>query len=220
VCTAIPGLRVYLHEQTTARGTWEADADGLHRAGEEGDREVKRYQIIYADPPWNFRVWSKNIGKGGRCPDKHYKTMDLEDIKKFNIPADDTCSLFMWVTYPMLQEGLELLKAWGFVYRTTAFTWAKLNPSGVGYSMGLGYWTRANPEICILGTKGKPKRINAGVRNLVVSPRRKHSQKPDEIKEMIVKLMGDIPRIELFARQKTEGWDVWGNEVESDIELV
>jgi N6-adenosine-specific RNA methylase IME4 len=173
----------------------------------------KKYQIIYADPPWNFKVWSKNTGKGGRCPDKHYPTMSLDEIKNLPVPSDNNCALFIWVTYPMLQEGFETIKAWGFSYRTVAFTWAKLNPKGLGFSIGLGYWTRANPEICLLATRGTIKRIDKSIPNLLVSPRREHSRKPDEIRDRIVKLVGDLPRIELFARQKTEGWDVWGNEV-------
>ena len=98
--------------------------------------------------------------------------------------------------------------------------WVKMNKKSQDtYFMGQGRWTRANPEICILATKGNPKRISAGVRQLVTSPIREHSRKPDEVKDRILALVGDLPRIELFARQKTEGWDVWGNEVESDIEL-
>jgi N6-adenosine-specific RNA methylase IME4 len=178
---------------------------------------MKKYQIIYADPPWSFKVWSN---KGlGRSP--KYQVMNKQDIQNLPIQliADTNCILFLWVTYPCLEEGIELIKKWGFKYKTVGFTWAKTNKSCVGYSIGLGYWTRANPEICLLATKGKPIRINKSVRNLVVSQREYHSKKPDKIKDEIVKLMGDLPRIELFARQKTEGWDVWGNEVESDIDL-
>jgi len=181
---------------------------------------MKKYNIIYADPPWNFKVWSKNIGKYGRCPDKHYKTMNLEDIKNIEVPSDDNCALFLWVTYPMLQEGFELIDAWGFSYRTCAFTWVKSTKDGKGFPIGLGYWTRANPEICLLATKGRILRVSKGVPNLVISPRREHSRKPDEIRDKIVELVGDLPRVELFARQKVDGWDVWGNEVESDIELL
>ena len=178
----------------------------------------KKYQIIYADPPWSYKVWSK---KGlGRSAESHYKTMNKQDIQNLKVPADDTCTLFLWVTAPCLVEGIELCKAWGFEYKSCAFVWVKMNKKSQDtYFMGQGRWTRANPEICILATKGNPKRISAGVRQLVTSPIREHSQKPDEVKDRIIQLVGNLPRIELFARQKTEGWDVFGNEVESDITL-
>jgi len=180
---------------------------------------MKKYNIIYADPPWKFKVWSKNLGKNGRCPDKHYSTMTIDDIKNLSIPSAENCVLFLWVTFPMLPEGLDVISSWGFTYRTCAFTWAKSTLDGSKFPIGLGYWTRANPEICLLATKGRIIRVNKGVRNLVISPRREHSRKPDEIRKYIVDLVGDLPRIELFAREKIDGWDAWGNEVESDIEL-
>ena len=114
---------------------------------------------------------------------------------------------------PLLQEGLETIKKWNFVYKTCAFNWVKKNKRTDSYFWGLGYWTRANAELCLLATKGKPKRINAGVHSVIDTPIEKHSKKPDEVKRRIVELMGDLSRIELFARQKTDGWDVWGNEV-------
>jgi N6-adenosine-specific RNA methylase IME4 len=128
--------------------------------------------------------------------------------------------LFLWVTYPMLKEALAVIEAWGFTYKSVAFTWCKLNPSGKGYHFGLGYWTRGNPEICLLATKGHPRRQSRTVPNLVTSLRREHSRKPDEVRERIVALCGDLPRVELFAREKTPGWSAWGNEVDSDITLA
>ena len=112
-----------------------------------------------------------------------------------------------------------MIKAWGFRYKTVAFVWLKLNQGGQGWFFGLGFWTRGNAEICLLATKGKPKRISNRVHQLIISPLRKHSQKPDEAREKIIQLVGDLPRIELFARQKIEGWDVWGNEVDCDIDI-
>ncbi len=147
------------------------------------------------------------------------------------MPADDICSLpvadiaednsvlFLWVTFPNLQESFRVIEAWGFEYRTVAFVWVKRNKKAMNWFMGLGYWTRANAEICLLAVKGKPKRVSKSVRQIIDSPIERHSKKPDETRERIVDLMGDLPRIELFARQKTDGWDVWGNEVESDIKL-
>lgn len=179
----------------------------------------KKYHIIYADPAWTFKVYS-NKGKG-RSAENHYTISSLEDMKKLeveNISANN-CMLFMWATYPNLRQAFELIDAWGFEYKTVAFTWVKKNKVADSFFMGLGYWTRANPEICLLATKGKPKRISKSVRNLVVSKIDSHSKKPDEVRNRIKKLCGDISRIELFARQKTEGWDVWGNEVECDVDL-
>lgn len=118
----------------------------------------------------------------------------------------------MWATFPMLQEALDLIEAWGFTYKTIAFNWVKQNKSGNGIFWGLGNWTRSNSEICLLAVKGKPKRISAGVHSVVLSPIQRHSQKPDEVRQRIVELMGDLPRIELFARSGAEGWDCWGNE--------
>ena len=113
----------------------------------------------------------------------------------------------------MLREALKVIEAWGFTYKSIAFQWVKQNRSGNGYFFGLGRWTRGNTEPCLLAVKGKPKRISAGVGQLVFSPLRKHSQKPDEVRDRIVELMGDLPRIELFARETAPGWDSWGNEV-------
>jgi len=152
-----------------------------------------------------------------------YKTMTLQDIK--NLPvnnlADINCILFMWVTFPLLQEGLEVIEAWGFKYKTLGFSWIKTNPKNGKPFFGVGYYAKSNCEVCLMGTKGKvhPMVISNKVSSVVISPRREHSRKPQEVREKIVELFGDIPRVELFAREKIEGWDVWGNEVISDIKL-
>ena len=182
---------------------------------------AKRFDVIYADPPWTFRTWS-NEGKD-RSPEKHYDCMSLADIRALPVSdiAADNCALFLWVTDPLLPEGLKLMEAWGFKFKTIAFVWAKLNKSAPpmlwterDFFTGLGYWTRANPELCLLGTRGKPKRVSKAVRRLVVSPRREHSRKPDEIAEKIDDLMGrDTSKIELFARTARAGWTTWGNDV-------
>ena len=147
--------------------------------------------------------------------------MKLSELKKLPVAdiADDNCAIFMWVTLPMLKEGLDLLISWGFCYKTTAFVWNKIYANGKPYC-GMGYWTRSASEICILGFKGKLERQNANVYQVITAPVTKHSEKPSEVRDRIVELMGDLPRIELFARQNTTGWDVWGNEVESDINLA
>lgn len=126
----------------------------------------------------------------------------------------------MWAVSPQLPEALEVMKAWGFKYKTVAFCWSKVTNTGKQVS-NLGRWTMGNVEICLLGVKGTPNsmRIDKTIKQLVVAERTKHSKKPDEVRNRIVKLLGDRPRIELFARTKTEGWDVWGNEIQNDIEL-
>lgn len=139
------------------------------------------------------------------------KDSDIYALPVNEIAADD-CVLFLWATYPKLPEALKTIRAWGFTYKTIGFQWVKQNRTGTGYFFGLGRWTRGNTEPCLIAVKGKPKRANAAVSQLVVSPLRRHSQKPDEVRERIVDLMGDLPRIELFARTAAEGWDCWGNE--------
>lgn len=177
----------------------------------------KKYNIILADPAWSYQ--DKNCN--GNC-ESHYNTMNIKDI--CNLPVQNIlekdCVLFMWVTYPMLKEGLQVMESWGFKYKTIGFQWIKQNKSGNGYFFGLGRWTRGNSECCLIGVKGKPKRINNGVSQLVFSPLREHSHKPDEVRDKIVTLMGDLPRIELFARQNVEGWDCWGLEAPEDEKEV
>lgn len=180
---------------------------------------MKKYSIIYADPPWHYETYSK---KGqGRSAESHYPTMSLEDIKSLPVSkiAEKDCALFLWTTFPCLQEALQVIEAWGFRYKTVAFVWIKQNRKSDSLFWGMGYWTRANAEFCILATKGHPKRVNPGIHQVIMSHIEEHSKKPDEARNRIVQLMGDVPRIELFARQSPKGWDVWGNEVSSDIVL-
>lgn len=170
----------------------------------------KKYSVIYADPPWSYR------NKGTRASaDKHYPTMSISEIKSLQVSeiADETCVLFLWATFPMLQEAMDTVEQWGFEYKTVAFVWVKENKRSPGWFWGLGNWTRANAEICLLATKGKPNRVSASVHSLICTPIGKHSEKPKEARERIVQLIGDVPRIELFARERTQGWDAWGNEV-------
>ena len=177
-----------------------------------------KYQIIYADPPWNSNSQFGRDKKKGN--EQHYPLMTLEDIKNLSIKdiSADNCVLLLWIVDTQLFEAKEVIEAWGFTYKTVAFTWAKLTVTGKDH-FGVGMWTRKNPEMCLLATKGKPKRVSAGVRQLQHHKKREHSRKPDEIRDEIVRLCGDLPRVELFCRHPKEGWDVWGNEVESDIIL-
>jgi N6-adenosine-specific RNA methylase IME4 len=176
----------------------------------------KKYKIIYADPPWAFKVWS-NKGKE-KSPEQHYNVMSRNDILDMPVAdlADNTGSvLFLWVTFPMLELGIKTMETWGFTYKTCAFTWVKLNKKQPTPFVGLGYYTRANAEICLLGTRGKVlPRQSKSVQQVILSPIREHSRKPEEARDRIVELFGDVPRIELFAREKTPGWDVWGDEVD------
>jgi len=172
----------------------------------------KQYGVIYADPPWYFKTYS-NKGKD-RSPEKHYPCLSLADIISLPVSklAKDDAVLLMWVVDPLLDQAFKVIDAWGFKYKTVGFTWAKTNKDKMGFFTGLGYWTRANPEMCLLATKGKPKRKSMSVKQLVVKERGRHSQKPLLHKE--IEALVDGPYIELFARQKPyENWDYWGNEV-------
>lgn len=194
----------------------------------KGGLGAGRYKYIYADPPWRFKNWSmkelvtrgeKWARKNGRSPYPVMKTEDIASMPVSDLAAKDSV-LFLWATYPKLKDGLEVMEGWGFSFKTVGFTWTKLNPSGVGFHFGLGYWTRQNPELVLLGTKGKPKRVDNTVPNLVIHPRGEHSRKPDEVAKRIVKLMGDLPRLELFARRRMDGWDAWGNEIECSSDAI
>jgi len=173
----------------------------------------KKYNIIYADPAWSFKTYSDK-GKG-RSPDNHYSVMSLQDIKDLPVQdiADDNCILFIWVTFPLLKESFEVIDAWGFTYKTVGYNWVKKNKKTDSWFWGLGYWTRANAELCLIATKGTIKRQSASVHQVIDTPIEKHSKKPDVVRDKIVELVGDLPRIELFARETSEGWDSWGNEV-------
>lgn len=177
---------------------------------------MEPYQIIYADPPWRY----DQKGLQGAA-EKHYSTMSLEDICKLpvgSISAKDSI-LFLWATFPQLPAALRVISAWGFKYKTVAFLWLKKNRIADSWFFGLGFWTRGNAEVCLLATRGHPKRQSSKIHQFIISPIEAHSKKPDIVRDKIVELAGDVPRIELFARQTTPGWDVWGNEVTSSITL-
>jgi len=186
----------------------------------------KKYKIIYADPPWEYYLHKNctapvtKYGKVGRkhqtgLPERYYKTLSIDEIKllPINKITDDDCFLFLWSTFPMIREQLEVIDSWGFKYITVAFVWIK-----TGYSnnfpkrQGLGSYTRSNAEIVFLAKKGHPKVNSTAVQQVVLSTLSEHSKKPDEVRKRILKLCGDLPRIELFARTKVHGWDVWGND--------
>ena len=183
----------------------------------------KKYNIIYADPPWKYRK-SGGIKSARGLAKKYYSTMDIKDIKAIPVQdiSDRNCYLFLWVTAPCIQEGLDVLKAWGFELFTIAFTWIKTNKIADSLFWGMGNATRANAEYVLLGRKGKLERKAKNIHSVLLSKIESHSKKPDEIRRRIELLYGNIPRIELFARPPKDrlfedksfsGWDVWGNEV-------
>jgi N6-adenosine-specific RNA methylase IME4 len=204
------------------------------------------YQLIYADPPWHFKVRSS---KGeGRSAEKHYKIMSLKELHSLQVYdiASKNSVCLMWIIDPMVEDGYKLMRSWGFVPKTVGFYWVKLNKKwdvkyykilnglkksiidankGINPTMlekifftGLGYYTRANPEQCIIGVKGKGlPRIDKGVPRLIIAPRGKHSQKPTEAYGRIERLFGDVSRLEMFARNTRIGWDSFGNEIENSV---
>lgn len=192
-----------------------------------------KYKVIYADPPWWYNRWDKSgvptRAKTARgMAQAAYPCMKTSEICALPIAdlADKDCVLLMWATWPCLESALEVGKAWGFTYKTDAFLWAKTNPTrgdsfltrNSGWHFGLGYWSRANTEPCLLFTKGHPKRVNNDVAQLIVAPVGRHSAKPLETYNRIERLV-EGPYLELFSRNKRPGWSAWGNEIESDIDL-
>lgn len=177
----------------------------------------KKYSIIYADPPWSY---SDKMSGHSFSLDHEYETQSKNWIA--NLPVGGISAknsvLFLWAVSPLLPEALQVMEAWGFKYKTLAFVWSKETKHGKKVA-NLGRWTMGNVELCLLGVKGKNTRAIKNVRQLVEAERTKHSKKPDEVRNRIVELMGDLPRVELFAREQTEGWDVFGNEVENSISL-
>lgn len=174
----------------------------------------KKYNILYIDPPWIFN--NKNTGgtmKSGA--ENKYKVMSLDELKKMDINSicEDDCVLFMWWVGSQPQEALDLVNTWGFKLKTmTGFNWVKLTKLNKLH-FGMGFWTRAGSECCLIATKGKPKPIKRNIRSVVKAYAGEHSKKPNIIADKIVELCGDLPRLEIFARDRKHGWDSWGLEV-------
>ena len=186
---------------------------------------MKKYNIIYADPPWYYA--------GGGFPstsDKHayplMKTADICELPVRDIVQPDAL-LFLWTTMTHIPDALRVIEAWGFRYVTNGFTWVKVHEKSKIPVIGMGYWTRQNAELCLVAKCGRPRRQHKCISSVIIEPRRRHSQKPDQVRRDIVRICGDLPRVvletrkenELFARQKAPGWDIWGNELVNDIEL-
>jgi N6-adenosine-specific RNA methylase IME4 len=175
--------------------------------------ERARAGAVLADPPWPFKVRSP---KGeGRSACRHYSILTIDEIKAYPVAdmAAADCWLFLWTTTPLLPVALDVMTAWGFTYSGTAFCWTKLNPSGAGFHVGMGFTTRKNVEFCLLGRRGHPRILAHDVRELIVSPRREHSRKPDEQYERIERLVAG-PYLELFARERRPGWTSLGDELD------
>lgn len=183
------------------------------------------YRAILADPPWQFNsLWGgrpKKTGAGyaSRAIDAHYPTLTIDEIAALPVSgfAAPDCVLFMWTCWPVLQASFRVIDAWGFTYKTCGFSWMKADPYRLFADektpfAGMGYWTRANTEPCLLATRGRPQRRAKDVRQGIIAPRREHSRKPDEVHGRIERLV-DGPYLELFARAERPGWTCWGNEV-------
>jgi N6-adenosine-specific RNA methylase IME4 len=192
--------------------------------------KVNHYGAILADPPWRFRTWNKQTAVQSRSTNHgtfvsaavHYKSMPTKDIRALPVGdlAAKNCALFIWISWPLLDDALAVIEAWGFKYKTCAFCWMKAHAGqlemfeqAIPDQMGMGYWTRANSEVCLLATRGKMKRLNADVRQAIIEPRREHSRKPSSVHGRIERLVSG-PYLELFARQQRQGWDCWGEEVD------
>jgi len=190
------------------------------------------FKAILADPPWAFQTWwsgrsnklsspKRKFSYPSRATQPAYEVMQEEELNALpvsNLAADD-CVLFLWTCWPILPWALRTIEAWGFEYKTCGFCWAKAHANqlemfrdDIDPHMTLGYWTRSNSEICLLGTRGSPKRIGTDVKQVIIEPRREHSRKPDCVYERIERLV-EGPYLELFARTQRQGWTSWGNEV-------
>ena len=174
----------------------------------------KKYSVIYADPLWHYndkRDKHPRLCGGARV---HYPVMKTADICALPVKAiaDDNALLFMWATFPNLPESLKVMEAWGFKYKTLGFSWIKTNKNGSPF-FGIGWYTKSNCEVCLIGVRGRPKKASNSVSSIVLAPKGKHSAKPAIVRDKIVEFAGDVPRIELFARQEVSGWDSWGNEL-------
>jgi N6-adenosine-specific RNA methylase IME4 len=189
---------------------------GKKEARERKEKEIgakivalpsKRYGVIYADPPWKYEVFNEDTGSD-RLASNHYPLMNLEEIKNLKMPAADDCVLFLWATVPLLPQGLEVMEAWGFRYRSN-FVWVK-------HKIGLGHWNRNKHEHLLVGARGSiPAPAMGGNKSesVIVAPSTKHSEKPPVVRKMIEEMFPSLPRLEMFSRGRWDGWDVWGPEI-------
>jgi N6-adenosine-specific RNA methylase IME4 len=211
-------------KQRQERAAYEARAES---GGDVADlvamaEKGRRFKVIYGDPAWEFKVYS---GRGKqRSADRYYDTSSLDAIKALPIAplADENCALFLWGVWPEMPGALEVIKAWGFEYTTVAFIWVKstekaevIKLDGDGLHWGMGYWTRANTEFCLLATKGAPLRLVQDIHQVVLAPVGEHSVKPEEVRARIERLLVG-PYLEIFGRRAVPKWTVWSNEIFAD----
>ena len=206
-------------KKTTIRGRINENVGEVFEKIDKGVyiAKKKNYSLILADPPWSYK---KNAGRGKAT--NHYSCMNLEEIK--NLPVSEVCKdnavLFLWATFPLIQEALDVIKAWGFVYKTIGFNWIKTNKDGSIFK-GIGNYTRSNSEACLIGLKGKGiPRINKSISQIIISQRKGHSAKPHKTYKLIEELYGEVKRLEMFSRHKREGWDCWGDETPKETQKV
>ena len=180
---------------------------------------MSKYSVLYADPPWDYNGHTQHTSgafKEGMSAIDHYNTMTLEELKQLNVKdkTEKDAVLFLWTSSPHLPQAIELMKAWGFEYKTIAFVWdkQKTNP---------GYYTLSQVEICLVGKRGKfpTPRGSRKERQFLSELRGRHSKKPDEIRNRITRMFPTQKKLEMFARQASDGWDVWGNQVETTVQL-
>ena len=178
------------------------------------------FRAILADPPWHFQAWASPPYEKGRAAESKYNTMKETDLSALPVAslASENCVLFMWACWPTIEQAFRIIEAWEFDFKTCGFCWVKGNATQIQMfdeeiepDMLLGYWTRSNSEVCLLATRGKPKRMAADVRQAIIAPRREHSRKPDGIHERIERLVAG-PYLELFSRQQRPNWTAWGNQ--------
>lgn len=181
---------------------------------------LAHFGAVLCDPPWHFKRYSEKATGKCRAPQDHYATMTAQEMAALPVTAvaAESCALFMWTTWPHLPQAMALIDAWGFTYKTCGFDWMKadgrsmdLFDDTIKAAIRMGYWTRSNSEPCLLATRGKPKRRDAGVRMGIIEPSRQHSRKPDCVYGRIERLVAG-PYLELFARNTRHGWTSWGNE--------
>ena len=182
------------------------------------DFPKKKYNIILADPPWPYNARNNSKTLFGSGASGKYSVMKWEDIYKLSIQqiCAENCALFLWTVPPFMPKCLKTIDEWGFRFITKAFTWIKIDKKNV-YRLLPWYYTGSNSEDCYLGIKGKMKVMDKGVKQVIATTLKEHSKKPEEVRDRIVQLFGDLPRIELFAREKVDGWDSWGDELFKDL---
>lgn len=187
---------------------------------------MTKYGVILADPAWQYQNYATAPGQThnrARGAQKHYPTMTLDQLYALPVTslATDNAVLFMWATWPLIQDAFTLINAWGFTYKTLAWEWVKFNKNSMGLFLGMGKYTRANPEPCLLAFRGDPVPVaDHCVSAVLMTPVRQHSRKPDEQYERIERLYPNQTYLELFARRSRPGWAAWGNEVKSTVELT